>query len=691
MADGLDVLLGGDGFRPKTGLDVLASGDVPPAAAPAPAPSWLERQQLDPASLARQVGLTVRHGITGVTALPAVVGDFLNSGVNLGIEGYNAATGSSVRKLPLVSSLVQEAENKVGLPQPATRQERLVGAATSGMAGAIPSVAVGNGLLAATTPQAIGAAAATSPARVIAGSGNALASRTGMQAVGAGGAGAGAQVGNEVAEGFGFSPGWQLAANVVGGLLGGGLGVAGASGATAARRGLLDRGTPIPAATAAERGVASAQELSGALMAPSDATALQARTAALLRQSPNLSPEAAARAADFQSLGLKGRLGEITRDPKQYTFEQNIARQPGMGEPIQLDISTKNAGLYSLVKRMVGAPAEAYPAGRQFIDSLKGYDDQLRTQVSAAYKAARADSGGAAEVSLQGLAQDYAETVKNFADKVPAGVRSNFEQYGLTGGRQLKSMTIDDAESLLKVINQNRSNDPATNLALDNLTKSVKGAILNVDASGGPYAAARQLAAQRFGMHEKVPALEAAFSGRVAPDDFVKRFIVNGKTEDVSALAPILKTVAPELYREARAQLGHTLVRSGFGANPAGDNAFLPASYKDQLTALGTQKLGAFFTPEEVRDLVTVSRVGGYMNSAPAAHGVNFSNSGTLVASLLRNSPVAGKYISKGMDKAGVNRALNYSLADVPPAPGLQFSPEEIARVFALKASLPKP
>lgn len=685
MANGLDVLLSG-GERAPTGLDLLMSdAPVPPPAAPPPKAGLVDE-------LTRQVGLTVRHGITGVTALPAAAGDFLNGGINLGIHGFNALTGSNVPRLQMVSDLVQQAENKAGLPQPATRMERLVGSATSAMAGVAPSMAIGGGLLAATTPQAIGAAAATPVARGVAGAGNTLASRSGLQVTGAAGAGAGAQAGNEIADAFGFSPGWKFGASVLGGLLGGGAGAAAASGATAAvRRGLLGRDTAPPASASADRGVSTAQELSGPLMTPENAAVLRARTEALLRESPNLSPEAAMRAADFQSLGLKGRLGEVTRDPKQYTWEQNIARQTGIGEPIQLDIARKNAGVFSFLKNTVGTPGEAYPAGRRFIDTLKGYDDQLRSQVSAAYKAARADSGGATEVPLQGLAQDYAETVKNFADKVPAGVRSNFEQYGLTGGKQLKSMTIDDAESLLKVINQNRSNDPATNLALDNLTKAVKGAILNVDAEGGPYAGARQLAAQRFGMHEKVPALEAAFSGRVAPDDFVKRFIINGKTEDVSALAPILKTVAPDLFKEARAQLGGNLVRGGFGANPAGDNSFLPASYKDALTGLGTQKLAAFFTPEEVRDMVTVSRVGGYMNSPPAAHGVNFSNSGTLVGSLLRGAPVTGKWFSKWRDNKDVGNALNYSLADVPAAPGISFSPQEIARALALKASLPKP
>jgi hypothetical protein len=44
-------------------------------------------------------------------------------------------------------------------------------------------------------------------------------------------------------------------------------------------------------------------------------------------------------------------------------------------------------------------------------------------------------------------------------------------------------------------------------------------------------------ASERFKLHDAIPALKAASEGTTAPDDFVKRFILNGKTNEVTGLA----------------------------------------------------------------------------------------------------------------------------------------------------------
>ena len=57
---------------------------------------------------------------------------------------------------------------------------------------------------------------------------------------------------------------------------------------------------------------------------------------------------------------------------------------------------------------------------------------------------------------------------------------------------------------------------------------------------------------------------------------------------------------------------------------------------------IGTARLQAFFTPEEISTLRTVGRVGAYMESPPAGSAVNFSNTGSAVANFVNAIPMPG-------------------------------------------------
>lgn len=632
-----------------TGLaaQFLADVNAVPVAASAPAAP----PRSSGAELARQIGLTARAGISGLTALPAMVGDALNAGVNT-IFGTHLAP---------VSSAIQALATDAGLPQPQNATERVVQDAASAMAGVAPSVAAGRLLASTASPaaQAIGAGLQAMP---------------GMQIAGSAGSGLGSGTAREL--------GLPAPAQVGAGLLGVGVGVAAASGATAALRAAGARmipPAPIPAAAAearAEAGVDRALNEMGPTArqsyaaAPDAADPLQgvrAQVAQAVQDNPRVDAAAAMRAADFQTLGIDPTLGQITRDPMQYARELNM-RGTSIGAPIANRLNQQNTQLQQALYGLAGTPADAYSAGSAIKSSLQSIDSQMAQQVSDAYAAARASSGKNLDVPLTGVAQDYAQVLNDFGDKVPSGVRNNFNQLGLMGGTQQKTFTIENAENLLKVINANQSNDPATNAALARLRGSVKNAILSADDQGGVYAPARQLAAQRFALQEQVPALEAAASDRVPADDFVRRFVVGGKTDDVVALANLLRENAPTALDQARSQIGAQLVSKGFGANPAGDARFNPSPFAQQLQAFGPTKLGAFFSPDEINQINAIGRVGAYMNAFPSASPVNTSNTasalGSLVTSGLKHLPYVGGLIDNAQNRMFVNRALAARLSD---------------------------
>ena len=167
-------------------------------------------------------------------------------------------------------------------------------------------------------------------------------------------------------------------------------------------------------------------------------------------------------------------------------------------------------------------------------------------------------------------------------------------------------------------------------------------------------------------------ALKAAANGDVPADDFVRKFVINGDALELRGMAKLLKEHAPESYQQARAQIGAELRRSGFGENVAGDKPFSQERFNAKLRQMGTARLQAFFTPEEIATMRTVGRVGAYMESPPAGSAVNFSNSGSAVANVAQAAApgILGQIVGGARwaaRAAGNNAAVGKAMrADVP-------------------------
>ena len=383
------------------------------------------------------------------------------------------------------------------------------------------------------------------------------------------------------------------------------------------------------------------------------------------------------RRADFDALGMKGMdtgptLGQLTRQPMQFATEKNLRAVPDAGAALTTRFNNQSRALGERFAALgANNAAEPYQAGQMAIGALERADKSLQGAVSGAYRSARESTGKDAAVPLSGLAQDYAETLRNFGDKVPSGVRNRFNELGLLSGKQLKTFNVEDADGLLKVINANTSNDPATNLALSNLRNAVKNAVLS--QGDDAFAPARKLAAERFSVMDVAPALRAASEGAVSPDDFVRKFVVNGKIDDLKAASRFLDS---ESSQQMRAQISDHLRRSAFGENVAGDKAFSPERYAKALRSIGTDKLKIFFNDAEVETFKRIGRVGAYIESAPAAAPVmgnpNMFWAGPAMG-LLNRTPVVGALAQTargaarmGRQQMDITNALNARIQPMP-------------------------
>lgn len=435
---------------------------------------------------------------------------------------------------------------------------------------------------------------------------------------------------------------------------------------------------------------------------PAVVQTLRHQVASALQQGKQLDPAAMLRKQDFDSVGMPALAGQINRDPMQFAKELNLRGVQNVGEPIAARLNEQNRILQTgLGKFENGAIPDQYVAGNQLSTSLANTDEILRKHVSGLYDAARQSAGKDLDVPLVGLAQDYARILGDFGDNIPASIRSKFAALGLdpaNPSNQKQLFTIEGADSLLKTINKNDPggmNKPMTT-ALGELRHAVKQAVVGADASGGPFAPAVAAAAKRFRIQDAVPALKAAADGTVAPDDFVRRFVLNGKAEEVKGMSKILQATDPDAYAQARAQIGAHLNRAAFGENTTGDKVFSAERFNKALRTIGASKMEAFFTPAEIDQIKVLGRVGAYIHQAPPGSAPNSSNTGSAMMNLAARIPGIGPGIRAAVSvtqaaKGAINNgsAVNTALAAQPvvtAAPPPVISDQARNRLSALIA-----
>lgn len=416
---------------------------------------------------------------------------------------------------------------------------------------------------------------------------------------------------------------------------------------------------------------------------------LTAEAQQAMKSGQEINAPALLRKLDFERVDVKPLLGQLTRDPTQFTKELNLRGIQGVGEPIANRLNEQQSQIASRFRQGTAGAQNPYEAGRGLIEILQARDKEMTGGVRAAYKAFKDSTGKDLEVPLAGLAQDYSKTLRDFGATIPGSVRSQFEELGLTGGKQLKLLSIDDAESLIKTINKNYNPaDKAQATALNELRGHVQNAILNVTDSGAGMEAAtlanlaRNTAKTRFSAIDSTPALKAAINA-AEPDDFVKKYVINGKIREINELGKLAGAEGRQIMKQ---QMLKYLEGKAFGANAAGDGAGRQASFNQELNSIGKNKLSALLGDQTTDDLFAVGRVMAYIQQQPAGSAVNNSNTGAMVASLLgkiggtvKGAPYINDFVVKPIqtfkDRAAVSGALSGTL----PQQSAQLDAETIA------------
>lgn len=407
-----------------------------------------------------------------------------------------------------------------------------------------------------------------------------------------------------------------------------------------------------------------------------------------LKSGKQIDAAALARKMDFQNAGVEPTLGQVTRDATQFARERNLRGVPGVGEPLQTRFDTQNQQLQQRIGDLRGTPSEPYRAGQTITDALSGFDSTLKSGVDSAYAKARDHLGRAAPMDPAGFSKAANLSLDDgmLGSYLPAEVRTILNDVS-TGKIPFNVNTAVQIDSVLSGAQRAAGSRTPQSLAIGKVRDALNSAGIadNVGSDAkAAFDAARKAAAGRFGMHDAIPALKAAAEGD-APDAFVRNYIINGKVDEVNRLAKLLKTQSPEAFNEARAQIGDKITRAAFGENVAGDKLAAPERLARELRNIGTDKLAAFYSPEEIAQFKTLSRVAAYINSAPSSAPVNTSNNIGAITRLSAHIPGIPASVSiahalrntvgnAGAVKAGVNAQVPMTRAPLTPEQSAQLA-----------------
>lgn len=396
-----------------------------------------------------------------------------------------------------------------------------------------------------------------------------------------------------------------------------------------------------------------------------------------------LDAAAALRKAEFEKLGMNPLRGQITRDPTQYAQELNLR---GVGTPIQERLTEQNQQL----QRIFGEPAqgakEAYQASDDIARTLGEYQEAQKAAIGKLYDAARAEGGRYANVDVASFTNEVNAKINEqmLGRFVPENIKGLLVDIG-EGKIPLNVNNLVQVDSVLSAAQRNA--DAAGQKAIGVIRDALNNAKIESSAGGAAKTAfdtARKAARTNFAEQEAIPALKAVAQGDEVTTDFVRKHIIQSNNPaQVQRLAKLLREQNPDAFAQAKAQMADEIKRAAFGESMTVDSAIRPEMLAKKLRELGTDKMSAFFSPDEIVRYQTASRVAAYIAKHPNAAPVNTSN--TLVAQLM-NSPIVGM-IGKVGNLPVVSQAVGVAGAATKAAAGAVKN--EMATSAAMKAKVP--
>lgn len=380
----------------------------------------------------------------------------------------------------------------------------------------------------------------------------------------------------------------------------------------------------------------------------------------ILKSGSDLSPEAVARKAVLDRLGLKGTQAQLTGDARLWNKQAELSKINGAGDPLNAKLIDDNVQLKSLlddsISKTGGQSADQYGAMQ---GAVGAFDDQLlqnKQFVRSAYDTARNASGNDAKLGGAEFVADANKALSdNFATmSLPGDVKAILksiekkpDQFTLGKSEEIIKRLNKAHSASLKIDGTGSSETYAIGLVRDALNGRQTVALQNLANNGNEAAGLYQFARQAHGFNanhvESMPLLKDVVKG-VEPDKLFNKHILGGNVAEIDKSIKMLKNINPQAVNDIKQQVLEHISSKAININ----GQFSPAGMKRVLDSIGNRRLATMFTPDEIARIQDIGRAGHYLVTQPAHSNINNSNT----ASVLLN------HLSGLINKPGVRMLL---------------------------------
>jgi hypothetical protein len=346
--------------------------------------------------------------------------------------------------------------------------------------------------------------------------------------------------------------------------------------------------------------------------------------------------------------------GQARQDPRLISDELNYrGAEPGIAERLK----EQNQGLIDNLDeiRRQASPnvvaADHIQNGQGLIDAYKAYDAPQRERITAMYKALEDANGGQLPINAAGFvkAADAALAKKLKTRYLPSEIAGDLAEFREGGGmmtfEQLENLRTNLAAAARKA---DAARDGNAAAAIGEVRRALETAPLDVPPELKSLAdQARSAARARFEALDADPAYRAAIdddtpAGELSPyaDDFVKKFVVNGKAANLKRMQAALEQ--DPVARETIAAAALNYIKSKSGVNLyTNEGNFSQAGYNRALAEV-MPKLEQLVPRETAELLQQLGNVARRIQMRPKGAFVNESNTFTAAAADAAKSNVEG-------------------------------------------------
>lgn len=380
--------------------------------------------------------------------------------------------------------------------------------------------------------------------------------------------------------------------------------------------------------------------------------------------------------------GVQLTAGQVTRDPAQFSNEQN-STHPILTNRIKEQNQQMTDALDTIRREAAPGSVQNNPIenGQIAVDSLKAYDEPVQADIRAKYKALTDANGGAVPIDPgQFLGNVDAALKKNYlTNSVPPAAAELLNS--VRAGEPLDFEGFEAARSRLAEAQRNGGSEGQA-------ARIIRGELEQIPMS--PTAAplkgladqARAAAKSRFDALDADPAYQAAVDDvsngvrRGEPSALADRFL-DKYALGTAPKANVDRMVAKLDPEAQQAVTSHTLSTIRNGAITPNGNVS-PNGYNSALQKYAP-KLDSLVTPDTRESLESLGRVISNAKVPPSGHFVNYSKSGVI----MNAAQDVGKDLVKGVVNAktfgmgvpvfkGISEA-NFAKKATAPGAGLDY------------------